>query len=543
MSLLSFICLGGCSRESNEQTGRSPDVAQTRTAQADTAQADAAETHTADSIAVETPAMLPPAADTFPTPTLQADPVGPMPMQASVNRSLPAPMSSSASSSSASPVPAGASSTGPFSTLPAGSQHDSQQGYATVQVFYATDRARDLTPLSSYNVTGNRDAFLLLGGCATVFFVLAIFNWVCKRTGTGFAFCGFGGVAAASATAVLLSGTAKIEKHGVTYNANRGSLVKGICSVTVPDTHQVGVVERPSLLKFEIHENQKDHIVLTSAIELPADEFSQALAQTVAASPQQDMLVFIHGYNVDFESAVQRTAQISVDLPFEGVPVCYSWPSQGTLLGYTVDENNAAWTQTHLKQFLLELANESGARSINVVAHSMGNRPTTGAMQQIAWEQQHAAEVNQTDPRMLFDRVVLAAPDVDADLFRRDLAPALSDIAKQVTLYASSDDQALVASKQVHGYPRAGESGVNVVVVPGIETVDVSGIDLSLLGHSYYGDNRSMLYDLYEVVRERIPAANRQLLTPRSFGELTYWQLQQHPTDTQRLSAQPSDIR
>ena len=152
----------------------------------------------------------------------------------------------------------------------------------------------------------------------------------------------------------------------------------------------------------------------------------------------------------------------------------------------------------------------------------MGNRPMTAAMEQIQWQLDSESDVP-------FDRIVLAAPDVDADRFRRDLAPSLLNVANQVTLYASSDDQALIASKQVHGYPRAGESGQNVVVVPGVETIDVSGIDLSLLGHSYYGDNESMLRDLYEVVRARLPAARRALLVARRQGELVYWQLAQRP--------------
>ena len=175
------------------------------------------------------------------------------------------------------------------------------------------------------------------------------------------------------------------------------------------------------------------------------------------------------------------------------------------------------------EKFLLELANESGAESINVVAHSMGNRPMTAAMEQIQWQLSDQADVP-------FDRIVLAAPDVDADRFRRDLAPSLLNVAKHVTLYASSDDQALIASKQVHGYPRAGESGEHVVVVPGVETIDVSGIDLSLLGHSYYGDNESMLRDLYEVVRARLPAPHRAQLIARRQGDLLYWQLAQRPS-------------
>lgn len=432
-------------------------------------------------------------------------------------------------------APAGS---GPFDSLPAGASHDAENGYATIAVYYATDRERDAVPLAAYNISGNRDALVLLGGSGLIFLVLAGFNLLRRRTPVGLAFGAFGTIASLGATIVLLSGTANIEKHGVRYNGGRGPLVKGIAEVTVPDTHDRGVVERPSLLRFEVREDQRDHIVLTSAIELSGDDFHRRLAETVALSPDRDLLVFVHGFNVDFESAVRRTAQIAVDLPFEGVPVCYSWPSQATLFGYTIDENNAAWTQSHLKQFLLELAEQSGAQSINVVAHSMGNRPTTGAMVEIGWQQSAG---NQADAAFekTFDRVVLAAPDIDADRFRRDLAPALSRVANHVTLYASSDDKALVASKQVHGYPRAGESGESIVVVPGIETVDVSGIDLSLLGHSYYGNDLSMLHDLYQVVRDRLPARQRRQLSPRPLGELLYWQLVRPSGDRQRLTAQP----
>lgn len=409
---------------------------------------------------------------------------------------------------------------GPFESLPAGSTRDAKDGFATIAVYYATDRERDPVPLSAYAVQGNRDALVLLGGSAAIFLCLALFNIARRRSAAGIGSACLAGVAAAGAVVIVWTGTANIEKHGVTYTADRGSMVHGVAEVTVPDTHQRGQLERPTLLHFEVRENQQDHIVLTSATELSDGDFHQRLSQTVASSPNQDLLVFIHGYNVDFESALQRTAQLAVDLPFEGVPVCYSWPSQGKLLRYTVDEANAAWTQSHLKEFLLDLSARSGARSINVIAHSMGNRPTTGALAEIHWQRQADSETE-----TLLDRLVLAAPDVDADRFRRDLAPVLVNVANQVTLYASSDDQALVASKRVHGSPRAGESGESLVVVPGIETVDVSGIDLSLLGHSYYGDSPSMLQELYELVRGRLPAARRRLLQPRPLGELTYWQL------------------
>ena len=89
-----------------------------------------------------------------------------------------------------------------------------------------------------------------------------------------------------------------------------------------------------------------------------------------------------------------------------------------------------------------------------------------------------------------FNQVVLAAPDIDADVFRERIAPAIINQARQVTLYASSNDLALTASRTFNsGDLRAGDTSRGLVVTPGIETIDVSGVDTSLLGHSYYGDN------------------------------------------------------
>ncbi|MBB3206701.1 esterase/lipase superfamily enzyme [Rhodopirellula rubra] len=403
-------------------------------------------------------------------------------------------------------------------SLPADSgAEDSESPFQSVDVLYATDRKQDTHPLSAYQLTGQRQLVSLLGMGVAATAVLAMLAWLLRRTTTAKLSGGLTLAFSIAAACVFFSGAATIEKHGVTYTGDRGTLVRGVCRVTVPKTHTPGTVERPSLLKFEVSEDQSKHIVLTSVEELAGDAFSQRLHAEIQSASQPDLLVFIHGYNVGFESAVLRTAQIAVDLPFQGVPICYSWPSQGTLMGYPVDENNAAWTVGHLKEFLNELVDTSGAKSIHVVAHSMGNRAMTAAMQQMALTRQ--------DAEPIFDRVVLAAPDVDADLFRKDLAGALTQVAEQVTLYASSDDQALVASKAVHGYPRAGETGEFLVVVPGVDTIDVSGIDLSLLGHSYYGDSEAILRDLYEMLLSRLPAYKRSSLVSRDYQSQVYWQL------------------
>jgi len=123
----------------------------------------------------------------------------------------------------------------------------------------------------------------------------------------------------------------------------------------------------------------------------------------------------------------------------------------------------------------------------------------------------------------LFREVVLTAPDIDAEVFRRDIVPAIVRTADRVTLYASSNDEALSSSKKIPGYPRAGDTGNDLVVIPGIDTIDVSTIDTSLIGHSYYGSNQTVLADLVDVLRDSKPAEQRRFLRTRSLGQLMYW--------------------
>src|SRR5207237_188890 len=113
---------------------------------------------------------------------------------------------------------------------------------------------------------------------------------------------------------------------------------------------------------------------------------------------------------------------------------------------YPADETNVSWSAPHLKQFLLDIVKRSGAQSINLVAHSMGNRALAVALREI--------DLEMHDQARLFNQVVLAAPDIDADEFRSTIVPAMQRTAKRLTLYASSRDDALLASQLVHYGPR-----------------------------------------------------------------------------------------
>jgi esterase/lipase superfamily enzyme len=405
---------------------------------------------------------------------------------------------------------------------PAFNATDSQEGteaedLQTVTVFYGTDRREESAAKHSDGTAIEAWGLAGMGGAVALVSFLRSGRSRYRR-GLRLLTCISLGVAVLGAGAALLSAWFAADTQlatGIRYGNERGELQLGTCQVSIPWTHEVGQVERPTLLRLEVREDVRKHVVLHETNQLDPSDFFTQLRKQVQAAPRPEVFVFVHGYNVTFAGAARRTAQIAHDVEFAGAPIFFSWPSQGGLLKYTVDETNVDWAVPHLKQFLLDVSRLSGATHVNLIAHSMGNRALTEALREIHLQLQSQAT--------LFNQVILAAPDIDAEIFRRDLAPALVQTAQRVTLYASSRDQALVASKKVHGYPRAGDSGGELVVLDGIETVDVSQLDTSLLGHSYYGSSNPILLDMRQLIERALPAAQREWLLPRAYGELTYW--------------------
>jgi len=285
------------------------------------------------------------------------------------------------------------------------------------------------------------------------------------------------------------------------FGAKRSNVSYGICEVSIPRDHQMGELEAPSILRFEFRENPDEHVVLLSTAIVYKDNFFAEVASRVRQSKASNAFLFVHGYNVTFDEAARRTAQISYDLGFDGAPTFYSWPSRGTLSAYTVDEQNIEWAQGNLRRFLDDFFERSEAKNVYLIAHSMGNRALTRAIASLL--------ADKPVIRKRLREVILTAPDIDADVFKRDIAPALTAAGRPVTLYASSKDKALVASKKVHGYPRAGDSGQGLVIVPGIETIDATRVDTSLLGHSYFAEARSVLSDMFYLISNNQRADQR----------------------------------
>jgi esterase/lipase superfamily enzyme/HEAT repeat protein len=415
---------------------------------------------------------------------------------------------------------------------------DDSKAYETVKVFYGTNRAPVGGTLAPAQAGAMPWHFLAtaLAGIATMFF--GVFGYLRSRAKVraALAYCGMLATVGLAYASVLA--TTSVDPAAATpavqYGSRHSDVVEmGVCRVTIPKTHEKGQLESPSLLKFEVRPDPEKHIVLKSVERRAPDQFYDELRDDLDRHGDS-ILVFIHGYNVTFENAARRTAQMAKDLEFQGAPVFYSWPSHGNWYRYREDEQQVELAVDHMRQFLVDVARRSQAGSIHLIAHSMGSRALTAALREI--------EVRAGERGALFNQVVLAAPDINAEVFKTRIAPAIVERAERVTLYASSGDLALAASRLFNtGGPRAGDSTDGPLVVPGIETIDVTDVDASMLGHSYYGSNRLILDDLRQLFAHAQPAAARRQLQLIARGQQRYWVCQ--PTETAAGEVVSPDLR
>ena len=279
-------------------------------------------------------------------------------------------------------------------------------------------------------------------------------------------------------------------------------LAYGKCTVSIPGGHERGTLESPGILHWVFKSDPNKHVMVLSLESLPGSKFADAVAARLVALEDPQAFVFIHGYNVPFHDAVRRTAQLHNDLKFPGATICFSWPSRGEFLGYGADGDSAQWAAPHLAELVRHLRKINNRIRIHLVAHSMGNRVMTLALQEMIMKREK--------PENSVHQIVLAAPDIDRDVFDQ-LAGAIRDAGKRVSLYASSNDRALWVSKLLHRGPRAGDSGADMVVRDGIDTIDASQVDSSLLSlrHSYFSDRLSVLTDLAELIHHNTPPDKR----------------------------------
>ena len=230
-----------------------------------------------------------------------------------------------------------------------------------------------------------------------------------------------------------------------------------------------------------------------------------------------EALVFVHGFNVTFENALRRAAQISYDTNFDGPVFVFSWASRETVRGYFGDNEGTGIVGEHLFDFVKTIFAETKVKKIHFIAHSMGNLVLLNALGKMT-----------ADPKLrpVIGEIIDAAPDVEGSVFEHMVA-ASKDSGGRFTLYASRGDWALWASGLIRGEPRAGFIGDKALIVPGVETIDVTDVGTSYfaLNHDVYASNPVLVEDMKRIFKDRQhpPDQRTAAFEPVLVTGGTYW--------------------
>ena len=289
----------------------------------------------------------------------------------------------------------------------------------------------------------------------------------------------------------------------------------GRCGVTIPRTHRIGETA-PSWWRRIVLRHEA--MSLESVVGLQVNDFwTEVRARTAEAGLEPgDAIVFLHGYNVSFEDAAIRAAQIGADLNIPGATAFFSWPSRARTHAYMADEETIGASEKAITAFLEQFVANSGARRVHLIAHSMGNRGLLRAVDRIA------GKATQSTGKP-FGQIILAAPDVDRRTFAM-LAEAYPKVGSRTTLYVSGKDLAVRSSRIVHAADRVGFAPP-VTIQPGIDTISVSKVDLSFLGHGYVAGCRTVLTDIHQLITSEVAPERRAGMTSVAGKDGRYWEL------------------
>ena len=218
-----------------------------------------------------------------------------------------------------------------------------------------------------------------------------------------------------------------------------------------------------------------------------------------------DILVFVHGFSVDWWTAVASALSLEFMLNRVGGKavrvVLFTWPSDGKKIpwwSYFSDRNDARASADAVGRAFLKLRDyliEARVRnrpaqqapcdgSIHLLCHSMGNYVLQCALRRI--------REFSTDGKLprIFDHIFMCAPDVADDVFERGKPmERLPEMARTVTIYHNRGDLSMPVSDYTKGNTdRLGWGGPSrpADLDGRVHTVDCSPVVQGFVEHSYY---------------------------------------------------------
>jgi esterase/lipase superfamily enzyme len=256
-----------------------------------------------------------------------------------------------------------------------------------------------------------------------------------------------------------------------------------------------------------------------------------AFLEFLQAQSGKPLVIWVHGYQATFLLSTSHCAQVARDLNIDANVLTFDWANSESVLGYTRDVAQISRSTEHLIDLLEAINNEVKPPKIIIIAHSLGCRLVCLALEKLYG-----------DPNikgLKLDHVIFVAPNVDREEFNRNFKSALQALVNRLTIYVTSDDNALLLGKLLYnvdsiGLPEQFSPDTNLDEIqtflyyekqlPGkIDLVDVSFTPKKdfLKKHRLFLE-RPVLEDLYWLIRDDYPAEKRHLLKYNA-SKADYW--------------------
>lgn len=279
-----------------------------------------------------------------------------------------------------------------------------------------------------------------------------------------------------------------VSDPGTLFSGERAtaiSMTNIVVSVPPDKNRKIGEIQWPSRLPGD---PAKDFVTLKT--EELASESRVLTWLKRNRGPKKRVLVYVHGFNNTYSDAVYRFAQIAHDARTGAAPVLFTWPSRASMFDYVYDKESTNFSRFALEELLRQAAKSPDVSEVTVLAHSMGSWLAVEALRGMAMRDKGIS------PKIR--NVVLASPDIDVDVFRRQLIE-MGPKRPQFTIFASRRDRALAVSKWVSGdvdrvgaadlrpyTPELKQLGITIV-----DTTDIKAGDP--LAHNTFADNPEMV--------------------------------------------------
>jgi esterase/lipase superfamily enzyme len=281
---------------------------------------------------------------------------------------------------------------------------------------------------------------------------------------------------------------------------------------------------------------QTEEIVIENLEALEQQAFVDQLRELVDASPRRSLLIVIHGFRERFPSALRKTSFVGHILDINTPVMVFDWPGdQGSSLrGYRSARNVAVESGAELAKTLELIVRDVQPDMLWLIANSMGGEVVAHAFSHLYQNPEFA------DAGIEFEDVVLTAPDVSHEEFDNQFKKEITSLTKNLTVYVSSNDRALVMSRLVNlGDSRRGESTLSTdmldeaariaeLVDPDSELVtlvDVTPVNRTRNFHNFSLETPEFFDDLFlRLTNEQTPLA-RPLYRLETPDGASYWVL------------------